>query len=58
MKKSLKLVRSANKCVKTQIANLRSLKLKKIGDSVIVESTPSTLGRIKKVKHLIMVEDL
>ncbi|WP_342262147.1 uL30 family ribosomal protein [Alphaproteobacteria bacterium endosymbiont of Tiliacea citrago] len=58
MKKLLKLVKSPNGCVQKQIRNLTSLKLKKIGDASIVEYNESTIGRIKKVQHLIVMEDI
>lgn len=58
MKKLIKLVKSSISCVSKQKANLISLKLHKIGDCAIVDYNSSTIGRIKKVKHLIVVEDL
>ncbi len=39
-----------------QRATLVSLKLNKIGRSQVWDTTPETLGRIDKVKHLLRVE--
>ena len=40
-----------------QIATVKGLGLKKINSSVIRESTPETLGMIKKIKHLVITEN-
>ena len=42
---------------KAQIATVKGLGLKKINSSVIREATSETLGMIKKVKHLVIVEN-
>ena len=40
-----------------QIATVKGLGLKKINSSVIRESTPETLGMIKKIRHLVSTEN-
>ena len=40
-----------------QIATVKGLGLKKINSSVIRESTPETLGMIKKIRHLVSMEN-
>lgn len=50
-------VRSAIKRPKTQKQTLESLGLKRIGQSVEHENTPSILGMVNKVKHLVSVEE-
>lgn len=42
----------------TQKRTLESLGLGKTGSSVLHDSTPSVLGMINKVKHLISVEEV
>ena len=42
---------------KGQIATVKGLGLKKINSIVIRESTPETLGMIKKIKHLVITEN-
>jgi large subunit ribosomal protein L30 len=42
---------------KTQRATLVGLGLNKIGRTVEVEGTPEVLGQVKKVQHLVTVED-
>ena len=42
---------------KAQIATVKGLGLKKINSSVIREATSETLGMIKKVKHLVIMEN-
>ena len=37
---------------------LRSLGLKRIGDSVVREDTPSNRGYVRKVAHLVKVEEI
>lgn len=40
-----------------QRATLRGLGLKRLGQRVEIEDTPSTRGMIHKVRHLVVVED-
>ena len=51
-------VRSTSGSDKRQIANLVSLGLHHIRQSVIVESNPVSLGMIEKVNHLVTVEEV
>lgn len=50
--------RSKNSATKRQIANLESLGLHKMHQTVIVESNPVTLGMIAKVNHMVVVEEV
>ncbi|HHV95095.1 MAG TPA: 50S ribosomal protein L30 [Clostridiaceae bacterium] len=43
---------------KDQIATVKALGLKKIGSTVEHEDTPSIRGMIKKVEHLVSVEEI
>lgn len=53
------LVRGLCRTTKRQKANLRGLGLsKKINNSSLLESSPCILGMIKKVSHLIKVEEV
>ena len=42
----------------TQRATLRTLGLKKIGDSVVREDRPEVIGMIRTVAHLVTVEEV
>jgi large subunit ribosomal protein L30 len=42
---------------KTQLDTLRSLGLRKIGQTVEVKDNPQTRGMIHRVRHLIQVHD-
>ncbi len=50
-------IRSKSGATKRQIANLESLGLRKMHQTVVVESNPITLGMIEKVNHLVTVEE-
>lgn len=50
-------VRSKNGSDKAQIATLRSLGLRRIGQTVEVRDTPQARGMLHRVRHLIKVED-
>ncbi|MDR1448672.1 MAG: 50S ribosomal protein L30 [Propionibacteriaceae bacterium] len=39
-------------------ATLRTLGLKKIGDSVVKENTPEVQGMVRAVAHLVRVEEV
>ena len=43
---------------KDQIATVKGLGLRKLNSSVIRETTPETMGMVKKVNHLIKTEEL
>ena len=47
------LKRSLIGCKKDQIATVKSLGLKKIGDVVVQPDNSQTQGKVKKVSHLI-----
>jgi large subunit ribosomal protein L30 len=51
-------VRSTIKRPKTQKLTMQALGLTKIGNSVEVEATPAIEGMIRKVNHLITVENI
>jgi large subunit ribosomal protein L30 len=54
---ALKQVRSSNGASETQRATLRSLKLGRIGAESKHTDTPQLRGMIRKVEHLVEVED-
>ena len=49
--------KSAINRTKRQKLTLEALGLKKIGQTVEHEATPNIMGMVKKVKHLISVEE-
>ena len=51
------LVRSMNSATDRQVANLASLGLRKMHQTVIVESNPISLGMVEKIKHLVKIEE-
>ena len=53
----VKLVKSLIGSKKDQIATVYALGLRKIGDGVVQPNNPQTLGKIKKVSHLIEVTE-
>ena len=54
----ISLVKSTIGSVQSQIASVRGLGLRKLNSQSIMDETPEVLGMIKKVKHLITVEEL
>lgn len=58
MKIKVKLVRGLAGKRKDQIQAVRSLGLKKVNDERILEKNPMVLGNIRKVQHLIQVEEV
>jgi len=52
----VKQIKSSIRCTRTQRCNLKGLGLNKIGSISILESTPSILGMIKKVNHLVSLK--
>ena len=54
---SVKLVKSTIVCKKDQIATVAALGLKKIRDVKEHNDTPQIRGMIKKVSHLVEVEE-
>ena len=53
----VKQVRSKINCPQTQKRGLEALGLRRIGQVVEHESNPAILGMIKKVQHLVSVEE-
>ena len=51
-------VKSKNGATQRQIANLVSLGIHKLHQTVEVELTPVTKGMIEKVQHLVVVEEI
>ena len=51
-------IKSKSGATKRQIANLESLGIRKMHQTVEVELTPVTKGMIEKVQHLVNVEEL
>ena len=51
-------VRSKNGATKRQIANLTTLGIRRMNQTVEVEKTPVTEGQIAKIRHLVEVEEI
>lgn len=51
-------IKSKNGATKRQIANLESLGIRKMHQTVEVEATPVTRGMVEKVLHLVKVEEI
>ena len=51
-------IKSKNGATKRQIANLVSLGIRRLHQTVEVELTPVTKGMIEKVRHLVIVEEI
>ena len=51
-------VKSKNGATKRQIANLESLGIHRLHQTVEVELTPVTKGMVEKVRHLVIVEEI
>ncbi|MDR1618551.1 MAG: 50S ribosomal protein L30 [Treponema sp.] len=54
----IRLVRSTIGSLPKQRATVRSLGLRKIGSSTEQEASPSVLGMVKAVSHLVSVEEV
>jgi large subunit ribosomal protein L30 len=54
----IKLVRSTIGALPKQRATVRSLGLRKIGSSSEQEASPSVLGMVRVVSHLVSVEEI
>ena len=54
----VKQIRSSIKRLQTQKRTLESLGLRGIGKEVTHEATPSIMGMIEKVKHLVLVTEV
>ncbi len=57
MAKKIKLVRSLNSVKKPQAATAASLGLRKIGDVTVQPDNEATMGKIKKICHLVEVTE-
>ena len=51
-------IKSKNGATQRQIANLESLGIHRLHQTVEVELTPVTKGMIEKVSHLVIVEEI
>ena len=51
-------VKSKNGATERQIANLESLGIRRLHQTVEVELTPVTKGMVEKVRHLVIVEEI
>ena len=51
-------VKSKSGATQRQIANLESLGIRKMHQTVEVELTPVTKGMVEKVRHLVIVEEI
>jgi len=49
--------KSKNGSDKSQLAALRTLGLRRIGQTVEIEDTPQARGNLHKVRHLVRVEE-
>lgn len=49
---------SKNGATKRQIANLKSLGIHRMHQTVEVEKNPVTTGMLEKVRHLVVVEEI
>ncbi|MDR2515834.1 MAG: 50S ribosomal protein L30 [Spirochaetaceae bacterium] len=54
----IRLERSTIRTLPRQRATIRSLGLRKIGSVSVQEATPVILGMIRKVSHLVSVEEV
>lgn len=50
-------IKSKNGSNKKQLETLRSLGLRRIGHTVVVDDSPQTRGMLHRVRHLITVEE-
>ena len=51
-------IKSKNGATKRQIANLESLGIHRLHQTVEVELNPVTKGMVEKVRHLVIVEEI
>ena len=54
---NVKLVKSLIGSKKDQIVTAQALGLKKIGDETVQPENPQTMGKIKKITHLVEVTE-
>ncbi|MBQ7989801.1 MAG: 50S ribosomal protein L30 [Oscillospiraceae bacterium] len=58
MEIKITLVKSLNGRLKDQIATAHSLGLRKIGDTHTEKDNPAVQGKIRKIAHLVSVENV
>lgn len=58
MSKEITLKKSLIARKKDQIDTANSIGLRKIGDVTVQPDNPQTLGKIKKISHLVEVKDI
>lgn len=51
-------IKSKNGATKRQIANLQSLGIRRMHQSVEIEITPVSAGMVEKVRHLVKIEEI
>ena len=51
-------IKSKSGATKRQIANLESLGIRRMHQTVEVEVTPVTKGMVEKVRHIVIVEEI
>jgi len=54
----VRLVRSIIRCLPKQRATVRALGLRKIGSYNDLEASPSVMGMVRAVAHLVSVEEI
>ena len=54
----ISLIKSTIGSVRSQVATVRGLGLRKLNSHSTLVATPEVLGMVKKVKHLVLVEEL
>ena len=54
----IRLVRSTIRCLPKQRATVRSLGLRKIGSSNVLDASPAVMGMVRVVSHLVSVEEV
>ena len=56
-KLTITLIKSTNSANKKQVATVQAIGLNKIGQTVQQEATPSVLGMVRHVAHLVRCEE-
>jgi large subunit ribosomal protein L30 len=57
-KVKITLVKSPIGCSETQRKTVKALGLTKVGSSVVQEDSPTVRGNIRKIEHLLSVEEI
>ena len=58
MKLKITQTKSTIACLKDQIATVKALGLRKVGQTVVKNDDPAIRGMIFKVKHMVKVEEI